>query len=456
MACIRPLITLCPAEMDCLHPGCSLNPHVINAFLRLIERRSRFYIGLPSVFAFPVNFFQEWADGGFERTRSLTAGMDVLTHSLLLFPVLLSGEDGKGLWAIVVCRPGSATIGAYDPSLVSRRREMGIVFSFLAKVAEEQGDCLEERSWRFLDTPSDYPRPEKSESTGIFVCACVSCISLSTPFGKLQVDEKRWRRDVATALRRGRLEDEVFDLLEVNVPREQDLRYGGRVQPSHLSRLTVTTSDSSTEVVDVAIDPVSFRSYGSPRYVPIFSREEAASGEERVVTQETEEVKSPEAVGGESPALSLTADDLMDEIEEMCKSVEGNGSSIEVVASPNRSKIVNREGGFKVTIPVDAIPASSPILSDISSPDRFEDFDPVARGQPRPYREERVSAEMGTATSAQGPMKITDSQESHQRFRNPRRNRGRKRVRKTYRVRFQREDGTTYRRKFLKDEYRRN
>ncbi|XP_054259845.1 uncharacterized protein LOC128984538 [Macrosteles quadrilineatus] len=120
--------------------------------------------------------------------------------------------------------------------------------------------------------------------------------------------------------------------------KEQDLRYGGRVQPSHLSRLTVTTSDSSSEVVDVAVDPVSFRSYGSLRYAPIFSREEEAFREGRV-----KEVKTPEVEGDESLALSLTADDIMDEIEEMCKSAESASPSNEVVASPPRSRVVNRD-----------------------------------------------------------------------------------------------------------------
>lgn len=364
---LRPLIPLNTGDYSTLFPGCMLNAQIVDAHLRLIERRSEYYSELPKVRSFSALDLDNWMRGDFSSVYFDEA--NVFERDILLFPHMVKDGWSKWHWALVVCRPKDHTVYTYDPLRgTGSEDEPRAVLNYLGKVSEGLGEALNTDVWTIQHAPDDYPRVELDASSGVFICVLIECITVGKPFSKLLVDETAWRKNVSSALRHGRLEKERFFTEEEVVVEEREWRYGRRVEKVGPARLKVTLSTGAVEEVNLMGDPVSFRPYrASGRNPPKF-----------------EPVRKPEPRRDPTPPLG-----------------------------PDEE-------------------SRSPVLSIMADSD-IEDL-------------ESEEAKVVDTTKSPGPSTCPAQ--------NPKRPQRRRRVRKHFRVRYQREDGTFYRVKFLKDEFK--
>lgn len=120
---LRPSYVVNPDDLQCLAPGELLNGEVIEACLRVIERRSLCSDQMLSVRAFDSFFFRSWTKGGYNSTKGRAKDTNLFDYDKLLFPLHIpGGSDGTGgetkqrvgHWALIVVCPKQKTMTAFD------------------------------------------------------------------------------------------------------------------------------------------------------------------------------------------------------------------------------------------------------------------------------------------------------------------------------------------------------
>jgi Ulp1 family protease len=260
MATLRPVIKLASPDLHGLLNNELVDGVVVSAYFRLIERRSRYYLELPCVWAFDTIFMQDWLRGGIQATRARIQDINIFKEDLLLFPIHLPNVSAVGHWALLVVNVRQKIIQAYDSVHLPRFQEMTEVLKFLRVAAIIQGENFDAAKWTMLETPSEAPKQNDAISCGVYVCALANKLTGSRKWESmmkdLQVDIGQWRRSMASAIRRGRLRDEHFDLVELSPGKEHSHRYDGRNAKVGPALLNVTTPTGKQFTDDLMADPI--------------------------------------------------------------------------------------------------------------------------------------------------------------------------------------------------------
>lgn len=207
---VKPLIGLTAGDLESLQPGRPMDSMVISAFLRLVERRSAFYsLTYPRVCALEPTFLENWRAGGWDAVRSY-AGERLNEQHLLLFPMCLLRNDQETAWTLIVVRPHSREIQAYDPLRRSLTIEMLQIQRFLHALAIAERRAFNAAEWKKLDTPDLTPELPDSEyeSSGVLVCWIADLLAQDASVVK--GDVTTIRRGIDRALRQGRFGREEF------------------------------------------------------------------------------------------------------------------------------------------------------------------------------------------------------------------------------------------------------
>lgn len=123
---VRPPIELFEEDFDTLGTGCLVNGMVVNAFLRLIERRSMFYHQLPRVLAVSSALLPSWSRGDLTTNDVLAAGAGLDRAKIILFPLHLPQLGPYGHWALLFASLKEGTVTASRAELCVRGSRTGV------------------------------------------------------------------------------------------------------------------------------------------------------------------------------------------------------------------------------------------------------------------------------------------------------------------------------------------
>jgi len=98
---IRCVLSCAQDEIDSIGYEREVQGRAIHSFLRLLERRSRFSNHLPNVWAFDIQFFYDWNEGKFLRTKGRIKNVNIFKEDILFFPVHLPSFTPNGNWALI-------------------------------------------------------------------------------------------------------------------------------------------------------------------------------------------------------------------------------------------------------------------------------------------------------------------------------------------------------------------
>ncbi|KAG8287576.1 Sentrin-specific protease 2 [Homalodisca vitripennis] len=209
MEYLRPVLQPSSGELDCLFPGQRINGDVINAYMRLLERRSIFYATVPVTYSVDTYFFETWERGGYDRVKSAFKGINLFSRDLILFPLHLRDYEG-GHWALIAVKPKLNLIRSLDSLGHPRTKEMRVILEFMENNAAERKVLFDRDVWIICNTPDECPKQQNATDCGAFVCAYAELLSAGdTPSGKT-INPLETRKDVARALRRGKISQEDF------------------------------------------------------------------------------------------------------------------------------------------------------------------------------------------------------------------------------------------------------
>lgn len=211
---VRRRLAVLPEDLLSLQPGCPVQGQVINAFFRLIERRSVFYRGsLPSVWALDTRFLIDWQLGRIEEPEHFRAlGLHLLNFEYVLIPVHLPDCGPNGHWSLVVVRPLRLEIRAYDSIRLPRDLEMKAVLDFLRRYAQVQARPFLSDAWTLIDTPKYCPQQRDNMSCGAYVCAYADILTRNSSLTESRIDITRARGQILKIIEQGRFKAEDFPL----------------------------------------------------------------------------------------------------------------------------------------------------------------------------------------------------------------------------------------------------
>ncbi|XP_054260141.1 uncharacterized protein LOC128984798 [Macrosteles quadrilineatus] len=132
---------------------------MVNAYLRLLERRSLLAPTPPTIWSFASFFLVAWRHGGFARVERWTGEQNILDRDVILFPVLLEAEFR---WVLASAFPKIMEIHIYDSLRRSRPKLAKEIQSYLTDYATSR-ECpiLQLDTCPELSLPPAKPRRER-------------------------------------------------------------------------------------------------------------------------------------------------------------------------------------------------------------------------------------------------------------------------------------------------------
>jgi len=238
----------------------ALDDQVVNAFLRVVERRNSLTSSAWSVFGFDSFFHTAWTQGGYNRVRRWTKGVNIFERDLVVFPINLKEEFH---WVLVAVWPKSQWIKAYD-SLGKPRKDLTLdIMNYLEELAKDTLFDFEKELWMTQYQATAPQQKPQTNDCGVFLCRIAERLArqelVATRF-----DVVEYRRHIATVLRKSLLlkktdfqeEGEEY-LLEEN--KLSSLLWPELVvlpaERKPTSTVTVTTSDGTGTAL-TAWDPI--------------------------------------------------------------------------------------------------------------------------------------------------------------------------------------------------------
>lgn len=205
---LRRKLDISAAVTSSLLPKQNVNDQVINAYLRLIERRNwAFSALLPRVWSYDTLLWEM-----LEQSRSSAFGPSKIINpfdmDLLLFPRNIH-HGGCYHWVLIAAWPQLKRIVTFDSLGYSYFRLQEEVLHFLAQEAERRNQPFEETLWTLIATPANCPRQEEREC-GVMVCLMAEYLARREDVSQIETAALKNRKTIMTHLRRERIAQEVF------------------------------------------------------------------------------------------------------------------------------------------------------------------------------------------------------------------------------------------------------
>ncbi|XP_054259378.1 uncharacterized protein LOC128984118 [Macrosteles quadrilineatus] len=262
---LRPIEDVASKDTECLFPGRLVNGEVINAFLRLVERRSCNRPSLPHVMALNTYFFPALKAcparqrEGFDRIQRRHKNLNLLDFDIILVPVHEPRLGREGHWWLMVADIRTKTISAYD-SVTGRdqTKDLEVMRAYLDYQAEVATPTRAKREW-LLWKGRECPAQTNTTDCGILLCAVAAEISQGGPLVNFTVDTNEMRRKISRALRASAIGDDQpmeEDLFpgEVDWDFETLARELERIAPPVPMGIVPADIDSQSEWDDCALD----------------------------------------------------------------------------------------------------------------------------------------------------------------------------------------------------------
>jgi len=255
MVLLRRLGTIDASDIATLQPGKPVNGDVINAFLRIVERRSVCCDQMPLVFAFDSRFFVRWDEGKnlnekYENTKYRSRDIVRLCdYDLIMFPLHDTTTSLADHWALIVVHVRQKMIVAYDSLEREHEQRCKDVFTFLdmdVRAKNPGSGRLDESSWEFVKSVPECPRQGNEVDCGVYVCAFADLLARGKELAGRTVNPGEARREFQRILRRGKFDAENFEARE---PEPLNVRFANDGTPTPWVRTVVATPEGSPSVV---------------------------------------------------------------------------------------------------------------------------------------------------------------------------------------------------------------
>lgn len=217
---LRPPHSLENELIETLIPGKHLKGDVIDAYLRIVERRSFCTVDLPTVFCFDNYFFQSLDSWGYQFAQNRTTHVNIFNVDILFFPtfVKFSGKE-IGHWVLLVVHPKKFNITIFDSCgdkfLDLYQNRFQSVFDFLQQEAKKKQILFIPEKWTFNTTPEDCPLQNNDKDCGVYVCVFAELLSRNkTPTKKIKIDPITSRKTIRGIIIRKKFDDEDFGFFE--------------------------------------------------------------------------------------------------------------------------------------------------------------------------------------------------------------------------------------------------
>lgn len=213
---LRNLLKISNEDLQCFN-GCKLlNDNCINAYLRLVERRSLYYYPMiPSVYAFDTFFFTAWSVGKYEKVKKWTKNVNIFSRQMLLFPLHVENKI-VGHWSLIIVLTKTQQIITYDSFGYHYQEMSNAVLMFLQAEAKARNVLLDQNKWLISGTPSGTPRQQNITDCGVYLCVFAETLSRKSKLLEANINFSSARRDLCTAVKRGRIWNETYENLSVD------------------------------------------------------------------------------------------------------------------------------------------------------------------------------------------------------------------------------------------------
>lgn len=220
----RELISLYKENLLCLSNNKNLsdeekqvNDNVIDAFLRLLERRSFEKVELPNIWCGDYIFFNKLKSiiqaeesnlkkESLEKLWSQTKKFNWFSLDFVMFPILLvlDSEKQSNHWTLIVVDMKYRHIVNYDPLGLDWSTESQIIERFFIYLESKdqtiQQEIVDLETWRICDAPTDLKLQKDVISCGAFVCAYADFISRRCDLGDIPTDHEEIRKNLNQSL----------------------------------------------------------------------------------------------------------------------------------------------------------------------------------------------------------------------------------------------------------------
>lgn len=287
-----------------------LNGIVVNAYLRLIERRSRFDKRLPSVLAIDSFFFEAWVTGhrSFDTVRSRFVGVDIAKLNMILIPAHVAGNPGH--YFLIVIRPDFKEINVFDSLGHSRWDALAEMMYFLEAYHRDRKLPFDTAAWELKETPAELPRQTDQVSCGIYTLVFAEKLSRVKSIYDRKICPTRARETILSILKAKKFGQESF-------PAELGNKLPPQDNPALMIDLTSPSPTSTVMEIDLSPTPNPLthelsvleetleKSLRPPKVANLFfeSRTEPTVPLKHTITDDA----VPEAERAISPVLSICA-----------------------------------------------------------------------------------------------------------------------------------------------------
>lgn len=210
---LRPLLRVSPEDLKCLEPEGLINGEVIDACLRVLERRSLCSDNIPKMRAFDTYFFSAWDSGKYQATRGRVKQICIFTYDLLVFPIH-DPCPPNGHWSLVAVWLRKKTMVAYDSLGRDYPNRKTDILAFLRAEAKEKGfQEFSVAGWNMLGVPPGTPKQSNVWDCGIFVCVFTEILARQGQIEGRRIDSSTARRKITEYIVQGQIDKEDAFLL---------------------------------------------------------------------------------------------------------------------------------------------------------------------------------------------------------------------------------------------------